>query len=264
MIPPYLPVSLLSFYRKCTQNARNSCFFRIFAAVTHVTGVACGNGFLSHGVWCGAAPHMHIVSIKILDRAGQGNSAQAVRALRWIMDNSRKYNIRVVNLSIGTNDRRVNLPLKEAVERLWQAGIVVVAAAGNPDGHRGHRPPPAVSSGIISVGAWEDRQYFQSPPFSRFTKEEALQPDLWAAGDNIVSVLSPHYDFTLPGRSRENIVGRHYIRMSGASMATPFVSGAAALLLERDPHARPTEIKKQLLQLTLPTEGFLTRELILP
>lgn len=45
------------------------------------------------------------------------------------MDNARKYNIKVVNLSIGTNDRKVNLPLKEAVERLWQMGIVVVAAA---------------------------------------------------------------------------------------------------------------------------------------
>ena len=53
------------------------------------------------------------------------------------MDNARKYNIKVVNLSIGTNDRKVNLPLKEAVERLWQMGIVVVAAAGNPDGRNG-------------------------------------------------------------------------------------------------------------------------------
>ena len=42
------------------------------------------------------------------------------------MDNAHKYNIKVVNLSIGTNDRKVNLPLKEAVERLWQMGIVVV------------------------------------------------------------------------------------------------------------------------------------------
>lgn len=75
------------------------------------------------------------------------------------MDNAHKYNIKVVNLSIGTNDRKVNLPLKEAVERLWQMGIVVVAAAGNPDGRNGYRPPPAVSGGVISVGAWEDRSY---------------------------------------------------------------------------------------------------------
>ena len=230
--------------------------------MTHVTGIACGNGTLSHGIYCGIAPKVNIVSIKILDGAGQGNSQQAVRALRWIMDNFRKYNIRVVNLSIGTNDRKVNLPLKEAVERLWQMGIIVVAAAGNPDGQQGHRPPPAVSSGVISVGAWEDRKYFQSPSFSRFTREEPLLPDLWAPGDDIISVLSPDYDFSLPGRSRQNLVNRHYIRMSGASMATPLVSGAAALLLEKNPRSSPPEIKKQLLQLTQPTEGLLTPELL--
>ena len=86
------------------------------------------------------------------------------------MDNARKYNIKVVNLSIGTNDRKVNLPLKEAVERLWQMGIVVVAAAGNPDGRNGYRPPPAVSGGVISVGAWEDRSYFLAPAFPLFFK----------------------------------------------------------------------------------------------
>ena len=232
----------------------------LFAPVTHVTGIACGNGYHSHGIYCGIAPHVNIVSIKILDRKGQGNSAQAVHALRWIMDNRRKYNIRVVNLSIGTNDRKVNLPLKEAVERLWKSGIVVVAAAGNPDGNRRHIPPPAVSSDVISVGAWEDRSFF-CHSFSRFTKEPVSQPDLWAPGDDVISVLSPDYDFTLPGRSRLHMVNNHYIRMSGASMATPLVSGAAALLLEQYPGARPEEIKQRLLQMVQSQEGFLTQEL---
>lgn len=180
--------------------------------------------------------------------------------LRWIMDNARKYNIKVVNLSIGTNDRKVNLPLKDAVERLWRMGIVVVAAAGNPDGRNGYRPPPAVSSGVISVGAWEDRGYFQAPSFSLFTREESILPDLWAPGENIVSVLSPDYAFSLPNRSRDHIVDQHYIRMSGASMATPLISGAAALLLEKYPHARPHEIKRLLLQKASRAGGLLTRE----
>ena len=231
-----------------------------FAPVTHVTGIACGNGFRSDGVWCGIAPQANIVSLKILDHNGQGNSAQAVRGLRWIMDNARKYNIRVVNLSVGTNDRKVNTPLKEAAEKLWQAGIVVVAAAGNPDGRNGYRPPPAVSSGVISVGAWEDRKYFQQPSFSRFTREENHQPDLWAPGNHIVSVLSPDYDFSLQGRSREYIVGKDYIRMSGASMATPLVSGAAALLLEKHPRATPAEIREMLLQTA--RNGLLTGEML--
>ena len=228
--------------------------------VTHVTGIACGNGWNSDGIYRGIAPDTNIVSVKILDRYGQGNSTHAVLGLRWIMDNARKYNIKVVNLSIGTNDRKVNLPLKEAVERLWQMGIVVVVAAGNPDGRNGYRPPPAVSSGVISVGAWEDRSYFQAPVFPLFTKEGGELPDLWAPGEEIVSVLSPDFDFTLPNRSRQNIVAQHYITMSGASMATPLISGAAALLLARNPRAHPAEIKKLLLQKARPFGSLLTEE----
>lgn len=226
--------------------------------MTHVTGIACGNGWNSDGIYRGIAPDVNIVSVKILDRYGQGNSTHAVLGLRWIMDNARKYNIKVVNLSIGTNDRKVNLPLKEAVERLWQMGIVVVAAAGNPDGRNGYRPPPAVSSGVISVGAWEDRSYFQTSSFSFFTQGE--MPDLWAPGENVISVLSPDYDFSLPNRSSSNIVKQNYITMSGASMATPLISGAAALLLARNPRARPAEIKKLLLQKARPFGGLLTEE----
>lgn len=228
------------------------------APVTHVTGIACGNGSLSAGRYAGIAPEAQVVSIKILDRMGQGNSAQAVRGLRWIMDNARKYNIKVVNLSIGTNDRRSNLPLQDAVAQLWRMGLVVVAAAGNPDGQHGHRPPPAISSDVISVGAWEDRAYFQTPAFSFFTKEENEKPTLWAPGDDIISVLSPDYDFSLPNRSRKNIIAQHYIRMSGASMATPLISGAAALLLERYPKAKPDEIRRLLYAAS--ADGLLTQK----
>ena len=237
--------------------------FTHFTSVSHVTGIACGNGHLSHGVYCGIMPHANIVSIKILDRHGQGNSLQAVRALRWILEHARQFNIRVVNLSIGTNDRRGSLPLQEAAEKLWKAGIVVVAAAGNPDEHKGYRPPPPVSNSVITAGAWEDRACFSAPSFSRFTKEDFFRPDLWASGDDVISVLSPDYDFSLPGRSPRNIVSNHYIRMSGASMATPFISGAAALLLEKNPRAKPSEIRKMLLKMTESTNGFLTEDILL-
>ena len=229
---------------------------------THVTGIACGNGTLSGGIYKGIMPRANIVSIKILDRKGLGNSMQAVRALRWILEHARQYNIRVVNLSIGTNDRRSSPPLQEAAEKLWKAGIVVVAAAGNPDEQKGYRPPPPVSNGVITAGAWEDRACFYKPSFSRFTKEEFSSPDLWASGDDVISVLSPDYDFSLHGRSRKNIVSRHYIRMSGASMATPFISGAAALLLEQYPRAKPEEIRRMLLNMTEPTKGLLTEALL--
>ena len=227
---------------------------------THVAGIASGNGTLSNGKFSGIAPKSHIISIKILDKYGQGNSPHAISAIRWIMDNSAKYNIKIVNLSIGTNDRKINLPLKEAVESLWKHGIIVIAAAGNPNGKKPFFPPPSISPHIITVGSWEDKCYFTPPrSFSIFTKEESYLPDIWAPGEQIISVMSPNYSFALPNRDRRNIIGTHYIRMSGASMATPLVSGSAALLLERFPRAKPNEIKQLLLRMANNNGGFLAR-----
>lgn len=212
-----------------------------FAPVTHVTGIACGNGTLSGGRYRGIAPQAHIISLKILDAMGQGTSLRAIRAMRWILDNAPQYNIKVVNLSIGTNDRRVHRPLQEAVESLWHKGIVVVAAAANPDGGTHFLPPPSLSPSILSVGTWEDREWF---PAKQTTS--VGQPDLWAHGENIISVLSPNYNFSLQNRSKSSIVDHSYIAMSGASMATPMVSGMAACLLERFPSLTPSQVKQRL------------------
>ena len=217
--------------------------------VTHVTGIVCGNGYASGGKYQGIAPESHIIAVKILDRYGQGNSAQAISGLRWIMDNATKYNIKVVNLSIGTNDRKINVPLMEAVNRLWSKGITVVAAAGNPDSRRHFQPSPAISPRIITVGAWEDRRFFyqaqNSPLF--FRRNMMFLPDIWAPGENIVSTLSPDYDFDLQNRDSAKIVEKYYIKMSGTSMATPIVSGAVALLLEKYPYLSPDQIKRHMI-----------------
>jgi len=219
--------------------------------VTHVTGIVCGNGYASNGKYKGIAPESNIIAIKILDKYGQGNSAQAIAGLRWIMDNASKYNIRVVNLSIGTNDRKINIPLMEAVNKLWFQGITVVAAAGNPDSRRHFQPSHAISPRIITVGAWEDRHFFyqaQSQAISPFFRRNIVPfPDIWAPGENIVSTLSPNYDFDLQNRDTKKIVEKYYIKMSGTSMATPMVSGTAALLLEKYPHITPDQIKRRIM-----------------
>lgn len=198
------------------------------------------------------APQAHIISLKILDAMGQGTSLRAIRAMRWILDNAAQYNIKVVNLSIGTNDRRVHRPLQEAVESLWHQGIMVIAAAANPDGGTRFLPPPALSPRILSVGTWEDRAWF---PAKQTTA--VGQPDLWAHGENIISVLSPDYNFSLQNRAQNTIVDQCYIAMSGASMATPMVSGMAACLLEQFPALTPEQIKKHLCDAAAQNGGLL-------
>lgn len=223
---------------------------------THVAGIACGNGWYAGGKYCGVAPQAHIIALKILDAYGQGTSARAIRALRWIMDNAVKYNIKVVNLSIGTNDRKIHVPLVEAVDALWQKGIVVTAAAANPDGGTRFSPPPLISPNVLSVGTWEDQHYFAAFKGKHFAAP--VLPDVWAHGENIISTLSPDYNFALPNRSTNNIIEGHYIAMSGASMATPLVSGMAACLLEQSPHLTPSEVKARLCAQAACHGGLLT------
>ncbi len=223
---------------------------------THVAGIACGNGFLSNKKYSGIAPDATIIALKILDFQGQGTSYKAVQAIQWILDNATKYNIRVVNLSIGTNDRKVHHPLANAVETLWNAGIMVVAAAANPEGNRRFLPPPSLSPKILSVGAWEDKSYFVPPKgLAKLTNTTTL-PDVWTYGENIISVLSPDYNFGLQNRSTQHQIDDHYICMSGASMATPAISGIVACMLEQNPHFTPTQIKQYLCDVAATHNGL--------
>ncbi|MFI3175257.1 MAG: S8 family serine peptidase [Bacillota bacterium] len=218
---------------------------------THVAGIASGNGFLSHGKYCGIAPETNIISLKILDREGQGSSAHAIHAMSWILAHAKQYNIKVVNLSIGSNDKKINIPLKESVEKLWEQGIVVVAAAANPDGRGNKIHHVPLSKKIITVGAWEDRSFFHLPN-QPLTEN---RPTVFASGENIISLMSPQYRFGLSGRKRSNVVGRNYISMSGASMATPFVSGMVARILKEHPEATPIEIVKEVVSVAERNHG---------
>lgn len=211
---------------------------------THVAGIAAGNGFLSHGKYAGIAPEANLIGVKILDENGQGNSVQALAGIQWIIDNRDKYNIKVANLSIGTNDKTVNLPLLRAVNAAWEAGIVMVSAAGNTDSRRGTVNSPGISRKIITVGTYEQRPFYTRNllgfPIYNTPNQWA---DLYAPGTDIISCLSPDYSFRSKSRDKMNIVEEHYIKMSGTSMATPMVSGAIALLLEEYPLLSPNQIK---------------------
>ena len=85
----------------------------------------------SGGRYAGINPNAAVVAVKVLDAAGRGTSGDALAGIQWIVDNAARYNIRVANLSIGTVDVGSDDPLVKAVEAAWDAGIVVVVAAGN-------------------------------------------------------------------------------------------------------------------------------------
>lgn len=220
---------------------------------SHVAGIAAGNGYLSHGRYRGLAPEAHIIGVKILNEKGLGNSSQALAGIQWIIDNRFKYNIRIANLSIGTNDHSISVPLIRAISAAWDAGILMVVAAGNKDTNSGAIAAPSQSRKVITVGSYEDsRAYAAAEPslFPWFVRRSAYdygaRTDLVAPGADIVSCLSPNYIFDGKNRSRSKIVDGSYIAMTGTSMATPMVSGAAALLLQKEPNLTPDQIKNRL------------------
>ncbi|MFL6283257.1 MAG: S8 family serine peptidase, partial [Pyrinomonadaceae bacterium] len=106
---------------------------------TGVASVAAGNGSASKGYgesYVGIAPDASILDLKVLDENGSGTSSGVMAAINWAVVNQKRYNVRVINLSLGAivpESYRTD-PLCKAVERAVLAGIVVVAAAGN-DGH---------------------------------------------------------------------------------------------------------------------------------
>jgi serine protease AprX len=220
---------------------------------THIAGIIAGNGSRSGGEFVGIAPNANIVDVRVLGRTGSGRVSSVVRGIEWVLAHRAVYNIRVINLSFGARSRlsyRAD-PLSAAVEIAWRRGLVVVAASGNGGPARNTVVTPGIDPYIITVGATDDRGTVNRRDdmlawFSSWGSADSnAKPDLVAPGRRLVSLRVPGstLDRLFPDRVVVARNGSTYFRLSGTSMATGVVSGAAALLLERRPHLRPDQVK---------------------
>ncbi len=226
---------------------------------THVAGIIGGNGYSSKGKYTGVAPACNIISVKVLDHRGDGNISDVLAGLQWIIDNRKKYNIRIVNISVGTSTKDSldeNSLLIQGVNAVWDNGIVVVVAAGNNGPGPMSISTPGISRKVITVGSSDDNVTVEV--FGNRAKDYSgrgptpyciKKPDIVAPGSNIISCNISRY--LLRGRnggihynSAENPM--MYTIKSGTSMATPVVSGAVALLLSAYPNLRNREVKLML------------------
>ena len=212
---------------------------------THVSGIAGGNGANSNGKYKGIATECNFIGVKVLNKEGKGNASDVLAGLQWIIDNKEKYNIKIINLSIGTNNTSSNDPLVKAVENLWDNGIIVTIAAGNEGPKKFTISSPAISKKVITVGASDDNvtttvwgntliNFSGRGP----TLECVVKPDVLAPGVNIVSCLSNNIS-----KQSNQIINKNYFALSGTSMSTPIVSGAIALLLEKYNDLKPDDVK---------------------
>jgi serine protease AprX len=215
---------------------------------TFLAGLVAGDG-----PYGGMAPRARLASIKIAGRDGAADTSQLLAAIQYVVSFKDELNIRVLNLSLGTDsnhDHRRD-PLNQAVERAWRAGIVVVVAASNRGPGAQTISKPADDPLVLTVGAVDDRGTPTSrddavPAFSgrgpvvQSTNDDKVtvhKPDVVAPGVGLIS-------FAVPGSRIEQsappsaIPG--YRRGSGTSQATAVVSGAVALLAEREEPGAPT------------------------
>ena len=224
---------------------------------THVAGIVGGNGYSSKGRYTGVAPKCNYIIVKVLNYKGDGNISDVLAGLQWVIDNKEKYNIRIVNISVGTATKEKadeNSLLVKAVDEVWNHGIVVVVAAGNNGPGPMSISTPGISRKVITVGSSDDNitvelygnkvtDYSGRGPTSACIKK----PDIVAPGSNIVSCNAVKYGSRFrPSpffKSESNML---YTVKSGTSMATPIVSGAIALLLGVHPEMTNLDVKMKL------------------
>lgn len=204
---------------------------------THIAGIIGGNGKASGDTYVGMAPEALLFSVKVLDKKGNGETGQVIKALKYLVNRKDQYRIRIVNLSVGTVPKAGTTEkndLIKAVEDAWDAGIVVVAAAGNNGPEPMSITTPGISRKVITVGSSEADKRLENGKIAKGASSRGptpfcvCKPDILAPGRNIMSC-----------RNR----GNQYIAKTGTSMSTAVVSGAIALFLEKKPWLSPAEVK---------------------
>ena len=201
---------------------------------THVSGIAAGNGSYRGTSYAGIAPGANLISVKVLGADGTGDASTIIQGIEWTIRNRNKYNIRVINLSLGmpVTESYKDDPLCQAVETAVKAGIVVVAAAGNLgktlDGtplfgaiHSPGNDPLVITVGAVKHNDTVSRSDDSVDTYSskgRTAFDHHAKPDVVAPGNKIVSVAAPGSKL-LTEHPENAVAGGRYLTWSGTSMA---------------------------------------------
>jgi serine protease AprX len=248
-----------------------------FGHGTHVAGIVAGDGYDSEGAQAGIAPGAHLVVLKVLDATGRGRISDVIAALEYAVSKKDELHIRVVNLSVATGvyESYDTDPLTQAAKRAVEAGLVVVAAAGNNGrgqtglAQYGGITAPGNAPWVLTVGASShmgtvDRADDTMAAFSSRGPgaiDLRAKPDLTAPGVGTESLADPASAlYASPGAKL--IAGTvptsyfPYMSLSGTSMSAPVVAATVALMLQANPALTPNAVKAVLHYTAQPYPGY--------
>lgn len=238
---------------------------------------ATGNGFLSHGLYRGLASEADLVLVRVRDAEGHITNASITRALRWLHTHGPDLGVRVVNLSVAGEgaDPLVGNPVDEALAALAEAGMAVVAAAGN-DGVR-HLVPPATAPHALTVGGLDDQNTFEHAAVQLWhsnygaasnglAKPELVAPSIWVAAPVLPGTeVARQAEVLFRDRSRHateiarhKLITPHYQHVDGTSFAAPLVASTIACMLEANPKLTPLLVRQVLHATACPVPGVPT------
>lgn len=231
---------------------------------THVAGTAGGTGEASVGdsrrsrYYAGIAPGSKLVGLGV----GEGiNILFALEGFDYALNNQQRYGIDIITNSWGTSESVYdpNSPVNRASFEAYRRGMVVAFAAGNDGPAENTINPYALVPWVISVGSGTKAGELSDFSSRGVAGDPYKHVDLVAPGSSICSTrapatplgnLGPVVNATYPAYAH------YYTCMSGTSMATPFVAGAAALLLEANPALSPDQIETILVQSAKPMPSY--------
>ncbi|MFF2097615.1 S8 family serine peptidase [Streptomyces sp. NPDC058202] len=208
-----------------------------FGHGTHVASIAAGTGAKSGGTYKGVAPGAKLLNGKVLGDDGSGDDSQILAGMEWAAEQGAD----VVNLSLGGGDTPEIDPLEAEVNKLSETkGILFAIAAGN-DGDFGEQTvgSPGSAAAALTVGAVDDKDKLASFSSRGPGLDGQIKPDVTAPGVDITAAAAP-------GSLIDQEVGEKppgYLTISGTSMATPHVAGAAAILKQEHPDWTYADLK---------------------
>lgn len=214
-----------------------------FGHGTHVASTVTGDG-----KYKGIAPDAKLVNGKVLGDHGGGRESEIIAGMEWAATKAK-----IINMSLGSSwpDEGTD-PMSLALNRITeQTGALFVVAAGNSGGPIGS---PAAADAALTVGA-VDRDDKLADFSSRGPRwvNNAMKPDITAPGVGIVAAKAKNSQIGTP-------VDEGHISLSGTSMATPHVAGAAAIIASKNPTWKAEDIKAALMNSAKPNPSLTVYE----